>query len=567
MRTILTVILLVATMLSAAALADTVYMRDGRKLVGKVIEEGDTVRIQMAYGTVDLKRSEIIYIVRGTGTTQPTATTDPTPQAVTRFVPARPDVVWTIEKAVLPEAILFMVSRRLELLADDPSSLALREQVRRWRISAHDGQRKLGHQWLSRTEQRRRRGEYEKRQRLAYEHARKARSLSRSQDPQKVRQYKEYTVRAAREMETGIRNWPDSLMQMFFLAVLDLERKDYKQAEIRFRKCIEAEPLVAAFRQGRGMALLGLSRPLTALAEFVGCMQLRDDTYQTRYLVEETMKAVPGVKLKDPVYLMARDLLDRYEEPRSAYRPSSSRGTAWLMPSRRPWMSQGLVLFLPTYDRIVTRQALGVPVAAGALLVDKAALKGAELVYVQLSDNVIVRAYPKKTIYGFSSKKADLPVTLLLVPTATFTPVDLIAPAKLKAGDDVTVRAANALRQMGTTIRADRTKVVSVEDGTPVLKTGSLPGERVAAVFLDDVFAGLVTGRAVLQEDDCGTSTFIKPADLAALGKQLKRSSFGSYSAYSGPRLKADAPKIPASGSVFRVFALVGDRPPPPIGK
>ena len=42
--------------------AETVYLRDGRKLVGKVTREGQKVKVEMALGTVLIDAAEVIYI-------------------------------------------------------------------------------------------------------------------------------------------------------------------------------------------------------------------------------------------------------------------------------------------------------------------------------------------------------------------------------------------------------------------------------------------------------------------------------------------------------------------------
>ena len=566
MRRLVAIALIGWLVLAGAGLADTVYLRSGKKLVGKVTKIDGKYRVDMGIGVVDVDEREVLYVAKG-GATRPAPTTGPSIDVAPGPVRIRPAVVWKINDANIPEPIVFMLARRRELLPDDPGSGGLGEQVKRWQIAVHDGKRKLGGEWITRDQQRHRRTEYEKRLRKADEVARQVRPLTYSRKPGDAAKRKRLIQQAIKETEAAVRGWPDSLMQSFLQGVLELKKENYLQAEARFRRCAEAEPLVAGFRQGRGIALLGLDRPLDALAEFTACLQLRDDSREAIDQVEKTMKEVPGAKVGSPIYRSAQELLDRYEKPDRPYR-SYVRGIAWLMPGRRPWQARGETLFTPPCDRIVTRQALGVPVTDNALLVDEAALAGAELVYVQLADGLVVRAFPKRRTYGYGSKKVDLPISAVIVPTATFKPVEMEKPAPLKAGQRLILRAANSYRVMGTEIRIGSARVVKADKDGVILDGGVLPGEPLAAAFADKAFAGLLTGRTDAEADGCGKSTFIKPADLTAYLQGLKRTlRYGSYRSMSGPKLKEDAPKHSAEGPVFLVYMVLGDKPPAPVGK
>ena len=566
MRRLVAIALAGWLVLAGAGLADTVYLRSGKKLVGKVTKIDGKYRVDMGVGVVDVDEADVLYVAKG-GATRPALTTGPSIDVAPVPVRIRPAVVWNINDANTPEPIVFMLARRRELLLDDPASGGLGEQVKHWQISVHDGKRKLGAQWITRDQQRHRRTEYEKRLRKAEEITREVRSLTYSRKAGDAAKRKRLTGQAIKEMEAAVRGWPDPIMQSFLQGVLELRKKNYLQAEVRFRKCTEAEPLVAGFRQGRGIALLGLERPLDALAEFIACLQLRDDSGGAIDQVEKSMKEVPGAKVGSPIYRSAQALLERYEKPDRAYR-SYGRGVAWLMPGRRPWQARGETLFTPPCDRVVTRQALGVPITDSALLVDEAALAGAELVYVQLTDDLLVRAYPKRRTYGYGAKKLDLPISAVIVPTATFTPVEMEKPAPLKAGQRLTIRAANSYRVMGTEIRIGAASVVKADKDGVTLDGGVLPGEPLAAAFADKAFAGFLTGRTDPEADGCGKSTFIKPADLTAYLKKLKGTlRYSPYRSWSGPKLKEDAPKHSAGGRVFLVYVLLGDKPPAPVGK
>ena len=552
--------------LAGAGLADTVYLRSGKKLVGKVTKIDGKYRVDMGVAVVEVSERDVIYVAKG-GAMRPATTTGPSDDVARRAVRIRPKVVWNTNNATMPEPIVFMLSRRLELLGADLASGELRDQVKRWQIIVHDGKRKFSGQWISREKQRHRRIEYEKRLRKAGDYARQLRSLVYSRKPEDAAKRKRLRRQAIKEMEAAARGWPDSLMQSFLHGVLELRKNNYRQAEIRFRKCAEAEPLVAGFRQGRGIALLGLKRPLAALAEFVTCLQLRDDSWEAIDQIEKTMKEVPGAKVGDPIYRQAQELLGRYEKPASRYK-SRGRGVPWLMPGKRPWQARTETLFIPPYDRVVTRQALGVPITDNALVVDEKALTGAELVYVQLTDELLARAYPKRQTYGYGAKKIDLPISAVVVPTATFTPVEMEKPAPLKVGQRITIRAANFYRVMGTEIRTGAANVVKADKDGVKLDRGVLPGEPLAAAFAGKSFAGFLTGRTDPEADGCGKSSFIKPADLTAYLKRFKGTlRYSTYRPWSGPKLNKDAAKHTASGQVFLVYILLGDKPHEPVGK
>ena len=52
---------------------ETVYLRDGRKLVGKVTREGQKLKVEMALGTVLVDAADVIYIAPTDAPTQPAA--------------------------------------------------------------------------------------------------------------------------------------------------------------------------------------------------------------------------------------------------------------------------------------------------------------------------------------------------------------------------------------------------------------------------------------------------------------------------------------------------------------
>jgi len=321
-------VMLTAALLASAAAGGTVYLRDGRKLVGKVTREGGKVKVEMALGTVVVDESEVIYASEAGPRTRPTAAPPP-PEAPAEGGPAvQPTAEWDIDLVTLPEPALFMTARKLELLAGMAETESIRHELEQWRIFVHDGRRKVGTLWLTRDQQRQRRDRFLEHAREGLDLTRKARYIYGRTAAQETRKKRLY-AQAEQTLAKGAQAWPDLLVRDFLLAVLDLRAERYAQAERRFRTCIEREPLIAAFHQGRGLALLRRKQHLRALGEFIVCLQLRDDTYETIKLVQTAMKEVPGGYIKEPLYLKAKELVERYAKPKYPHR-GYRKGVPWL---------------------------------------------------------------------------------------------------------------------------------------------------------------------------------------------------------------------------------------------
>ncbi|OPX24517.1 MAG: hypothetical protein B1H04_01905 [Planctomycetales bacterium 4484_123] len=546
--------------------AETVYLRDGRKLVGKVTREGQKVKVEMALGTVLIDAAEVIYIGKAGTPTQPTAVV-PRPEPAEQTSPICPSVRWNQGQVTLPEPVVFMLARRVELLPPGMVTEGTRRELAQWRAMAHDRKRKCGALWLSRDDQRRRRAVFEQKLRQAADKVRQANRIYGRTRADRRRKRK-LQAEALELLRAAAKVWPDSLIGEFLLACVELRAGEYQKAELHFRRCAQAAPLVAAFHQGRGLALSGLKRPLRALEEFAISLRLRDETYQTLKALQDAIAQVPGTSLNHPACRRARDLLNRYEQPPARYR-TYSRGIPWLMPGK-VWTSRNDSLPLPPYDRLVARQTIGVPVGPCTLLVDATATSGAELAYVQLSPEALLPARASRaSSYRPAKGKLPLPLTTFTVPGARFKPVDLAKPAALKVGQRLIVRAANSYRQMGTGIRTGEVKVLSVGPDGVQLSGGLLPGEAMGVAFAGQTFAGLLTARDDPQAPGGGSSVFVSPTVLAEWAARAKR-SFARRSSYGysrGPRLKADAIKASSDSPVFLVHLLFGERPPVSLTK
>ena len=550
--------LLAALLIVAAASADTVVLNDGRRFVGKVTKADGKVRIETAMGPVTVFEAQVM-IITPEDAPAPPDTPGTGPEAVDAPPPG-PQWQWDPEAVTFPEPLLYMTIRQIELLPPEAVDAGIRARRRQWQGYSHERQRKYGMMWLDRDQRERRREAFAERAKEAGDALHKA-ARARPDDWAERAQQQRLVAQAREALIRTAKTWPDQLIAEFLVAGQELDAGEYMAAERRFLWCIQAEPLVAAFHQGRGMALLGLKNPLKALEEFRTCLKRRDDTFQTLEMLKSALLEVPGHSLRHPGFLAARALLDRYEAPDRPYRPST-RGTLWLMPGRE-WASRDGELPTPPYERLICRTALGVPISEDVLVADSDALNGALEVYVQATPSDVVRATPPRS--SSSRDAEEVPLTMIRVHGAKLTPVDLEKAAPLAARQRLTIRAANAYRQMGTTVRQGEVTVASAEAGDVKLNgTGILPGERVGAAFAGEQFAGFLTARMDPRADNAGTSRFVDPKVLADWAAKAKKSlERTSSSRGRGPVLKEDAARVEAPGKVFLVYILCGEKPLP----
>ncbi len=556
--------MVVILFLGAAAPAETVHMRDGRKFVGKVTRQGEKYRIEMPYATIEVDSADVIYVLEG-GTPEPLRTATQT-SAPRPLVPLQPRMQWDSSRLTRPEPAVFMLTRQLELLGGDAGEGAISRQLEDWKKLLHDEKRKVNGNWIDRQEQLRRRAEFERRLAEARKLAAQLGRYTWARQGSEQAEARRIEAEAIRLLYAAASVWPDDVIQDFMAGTLDLRAKNFQGAEKRFAGCVEAQPLVAAFHQGRGMALMGLNRHLDALGEFMVCLQLRDDTHEAVTLLREAMRVTPGDKINDPAFLKAKQLLDRYESPQRSY-STYGRGLPWLMPGR-PWQPRDETLVTPPYDRLVSKQALAVPLTEDTLAVDADAVAGAELIYVQAGPDLMVQAEPLR-LYAYGPGKAGVPLTVLRTTGVKFTPAGIEKPAELKLEQTVTVHAANLYRQMGTEIRTATATVASAGQEGVSLSGSLLPGEGVGVVLADQAFAGFLTARCDLRQADCGKSELVKPAEVSAWAGRMTRglASRSAPSYYNRPKLKAGLEIPPVEGRVFLVHILVGEKPPKEFGK
>ena len=590
-------------LLALSASADTVYMTDGTVHHGRVTKQGSQYVVNPGSGSpVVVESADVDKIIpdssEGPSAPPVAAASAPAPAA---SAPAGPGlfgagvvaapaagggvtatltaaVRWSMESATLAEPIVFMVCRQIEL-AGQGASAGLGQSLGQYRSYAHEGRRKIGTIWENRADQTRMRAEFQKHVDLALRliqsagrgntgntgayGAGAAAAILTPLDKESLR--KRDLAEAFGELQTAAKVFPDVDIRDLLQGDLELSKSNWQPAEARFRRLTAQQPLVAAYHQGRALALIGLKQSMEALDEAYLTAQLRSDSMAAFQVLQKAIQAVPGNELQNPRYQAAKAFIDRYEMPKQ---PAKAALTAveWLMPGKS-WQSRDNTLPIPPYDCIVAKQALAVPIGDDRLLVDAKALADAEIIYVEISPGQYVRADQVKATAA-AAGAADVPLAVLHVNDARFTPV-VINPAALvpgKAGS--AAQAVNLYRQMGNEIRTWQATLAT--DGLK-LEKGTLPGEATGVVFAGDGVGNFVLGRTDVENPQCGESAIIQPAALQAflapLIKTGSHSSFGGSYSSNGPKLKATATPAPAKGKSFLVHILASVKPETPAAK
>lgn len=557
--------ILACVLFSAAAGADTVYMRDGRSYSGKVTVEGAKVLIDTGTGVVQVNLKEVIHISRKGA--PKAATTKPKPSGPAAGPRAK---VYSIEDVTSPEPVLFMLMRKLEGSAPGMDSYRIREQIKQLQIAAHDQKRKVGGKWVD--------GQYFATRRRNYEEILKdCRQLALKLHRMRTRTGRQKATRLAMKRQLGVklreaaRTWADPQIRLFLTGVAELRSEDFGRAERVFAQCAEQTPLVAAYHQGHGMSLMGLKRPTDALAAFVKMLQLRPESSLAVRLVTDAAKKVPGMNTKKRIYKEARAMLSEYRQSGSSRR-GAGKGTKWLMPDKRPWDDPDDTLPIPTYDRLTFRRAVGVPIGMKTLLVDEAVMKDAIEVAVQIGPGTVVPGKIRRIIH-YGKKESPAPLAMVSIDGYELTSVvgeidtkvgrpKAEPKGKFTAGTDVTIYGLAFYAEMGGAVRKTGGRVKSVKAGGEIELAGSLlPGDAAGPVLTrEGELAGFLTGRTDASSAGGGKSQFIEMAQIEPLIVRARRSSraYSPLAGYDRAVRKITAKKM--QGDAFVVYGIFSER-------
>ena len=554
MRTVAirTICVLACLASASAALADLVYMKSGKVYQGEVTRSGDKVLVKTAMSgvpvTITLDAADIDHITESKGPARPVGTQSSAP-------PISLDTGRPLEDTLTrPEGLVFLAMQKL---ATTVATYGARQEIKQAQAQAHDGLRKADGKWLSPKDVADAKDRYEKilkDTRQEFNDLRKAatgNATARAEVPRRRRQLAAAYRKAAD-------CWPDDLLSCFLTATAQLEGLDYYNAERSFSKCIEIAPRVAAFHQGKSLALAGRGKHVESLAEAVTVVELQPDSSDAVAFLKQRLEATPGNLLTDPTYVLAKNVLDLYTTTRSRY--ASRAGTNWLLPGKSVLTPEYTMPKLPM-DRLEFRQAVGVPVGKNALLVDADVLNGAVEAFVAVDADTTVPGQVSRNmgLFGFACRQEEMRRArqpAVRPRSGVHAPDHQRRQTRNQRG--VSFYAMPFYQQMGRQIRPVNALVRKAgRRGEMELSMQLLPGETAGAViYKEGSLLGFLAGRTDCMAEGGGPSRFVPISEMASL---LKRAQGNGYSSYNQAKRKV-SPK-PAKGQYFKVFVIAAEFP------
>ena len=531
--------------LAGAACADVVFMKNGKIHRGEATRQGDTVLIKGPLATISVKAEDVERIVESKPPTDgivPPPIEPVFPLGVPRTGP---------EKYLRPESHVFYAMRQLVGSPGGMEAYELRGQIKSWREKTHDRQRKFQSKWVTSLEMQRAREEFAAVLLKAKDLQARIRRAGSTTASGRATQAK-YRRGLGTHFRQAAQIWPDQLMRDFLTGVAHFESLNYTGAIQMFDQCIATAPRVAAFWQGKALALSAKGQKIEALAAFLSLLHVQPDLKEAYYMVQGALQEVPGTMMTDATFVTAKRIMEIYEEPPT--KPYSRPGTTWLMPGR-PWMTYDFTLPTPPYDRLVFRQAVGIPVGKKGLLVDKSVLDGALEAFVVIDHKTTVAAQIQRTsTYGTKQP----PLGLITVQDFEFTPLTIGATASIAKELPVTLHGLSVYEEMGSQLRRVSATIEDVgAEGALSFSRKLLPGETVSPVIAKDrQLIGFVSGKTDPMADGGGPDLFV-PLELAEnLIKQANRTTtyYGSYS-----RVKRKIVPKPAQGDYFVVLITAAE--------
>ncbi len=592
--------LLMAAVLAATGLAgaDVVYLRNGKMLQGQTAKEGDMIVVRSEGGETKVPIADVVHIVRseepasldaplvsssrpgsasrpgGADLDEPVAGPLVPVSAEGAVNPAAPERIFAADRASMADTQVFAWERVMGRMNAGAESYYLREEITRAKGTAHERKRRVGSSWLGPREFAARRAAYVKKLAEAEELITRAGRAENAKTEKEVTQYRASMSAGNAKLQEAADVWADPLLRRYLLGLAMLWGQDADRAEALLGSLTKECPLVAGYQQAHGMALAEQKREMKALGAYIEMMQLRPDPRgsdkQTIVdLVEKAIRMVPGHKVKLPTCQQAQEMVDKLK----AQKASSGFGASVLRkhdltllmpdPKGRSWQTRGPVLPVPPYDRLMFRQAVGVPIGPDLLLVDAKAAAGAMEIYVQVDSRTVVPAQLERARAGEPGAAA---LTLVRVKGYAFHPLTKADPADLTPNTSVVAFATDFYSEMGNRIRTLSGKVVPPapnQEGKTPFTIGLLAGEGTAPVLMgEDSLVGFLTGRVDTHAEHCGLGKFIPTAELEYLFKSVKSDRGGSsvVRRVGGAGSVAPATAAPANvevaGKAFLVYFI-----------
>ncbi len=552
MKRILGLTLLAGVVVMASAgssIADTLYLRDESKHEGTVTLKDDKYFLEKAGKTTEFSAADVVYVRYGPSSTSPAS-----PVASSRPVSLSSSGggAINIEALTEPESMAFLLMRRLGSTLPGSESVNLRQDIEKWRAAVHDKKRKIGVDWLSPKEFVARRTRY---QELLTEASDLLRKNKNAKGPALYAKLREAAA-----------TWQDPLLREFLIGIAELEGDNLTGAQMSLQNCARKCPQVPAFAQAKALVLLAQNKGLEAVTPASDFLRMRSDSLEAFMLLKRAIAKAPGASIKQPALLEAQDLLGQYEDTSNNLSgTTAARSFNWSMPlmGQKPsaagkgWSHRDDALPLPTFDRLVFRQAVAVPISDTLLLVDNLEFDGKPLtdaadIFVRINDKTIAGAVVKPV----PGKPANLPLAVISVPGYAFTPLEQGQGPEL-SGKSVTLYSAPVIEEMGG-MQTRSSRVLASDSAitiTPTLRT--LPGEAAGPVISEDGrLVQFVAGKIDAMVDGGGADKAYAVSDLGAFFAMGKTKSTTPVAS----KLKRTGSAEAAAGRAFIVYVVSGER-------
>lgn len=535
------VVMITGLWVAGALMADTVYLRNGKTLEGKVVRKGSRVFVEMTMGTVEISEDEIQHILIDEPASQ---------EASSQSQPASAAASWMNTTGAgadfaMPETMVFHLMRRLAVPDPGTTSFELREQIRQWQGIVHDRKRRVGGAWIVPEEFTRRREAF-------MELSKEAQSLYREvmsaagKDESKQRSAR--TVAFAKFRQAALA-WQDPLLREFLAAVVDYQAGNFSQALTMFVHCREQAPMVAAFHQGEALCLIELNRGTEALQPAIALVTLRPDVPDAVDVLNKVIQAVPGQQIQTPLFIKAKSLSEQFKNVRKPT-AASTNTTRWMLPGK-DWMVREGTLPPPPMDRLIIRQGMSVPVGHRTLAIDRAVIDGALdiLVCMEGSSFLFAKELP---ITGLSDAGKTTELAMVQPSDRDFGPLEIAAEAVPEGGVPVTLNGLGILAEMNSPLRRIDGRIKG-QDSRLEVSARLAPGE--AGSFLlgqDGRIWGFVSGATKATADRGGGNDVIPPKRIKELIDKARSSAVSR-------KTGRPADTQPAQGKGFVVQAVVGE--------
>ncbi len=518
--------LAVLVIAAANSAGDVVYLRNGKTYQGDVTRSDGKVIVVSGDKRFEFKSADVLHV--GQSASPGDLPSDGSPSATQPVAPVLRGI--NTQKLARPESFAFLVMRNIERIKPGVDSYNLRRELDKWQSWSHDRRRKIPPIWADREHFQRRRRTFismlaqAEELRRQYSRHRMPRSSTPAQRKRALAEREGLRKQVNEKLIETSQVWADPVIRRFLMGVAYLHDEQYAAAEAMFRSARKLSPRVAAYCQGHAMALTGLERHLDALEPYQRSLRLKPDSDAALRQLRDALQRVPGAQTKRDAFTKAMELLSRYEQP-SSTRNRTRRGFTWLLPGGEQTL-RDTGLPTPKYDRMVLKQAIGVPISPNVILVDAAAVSGSLEIYLAVNETTFI---PGTIIRNRNRRSQDAPappLALVSFDNVVFTPLAVDPDAEISDGTEANAFGLNLLEEMGSTVRKAPTKMVTVpsEQHTQIRpETHLAPGEAAAPVISGETLLGFLGGRTDVTVVGGGKDAFLPVSLLGDLLSQVRR--------------------------------------------